>query len=365
MTRVSEVIRDWLGWCPNAPPMRTSPTVLLVVPETILAVQPDRSGPADSTGSRVRGGISIAVGSLKTMVRDRHMLWFSLFSGLLMIFLFALLYWARGNIYYDPFLIRILLGDFILWFDPRLIPILALCLFCFTFLTSGLILYRNADRTDHPLSVREGFAGARTHTGPLAALSIAMALFGTILIAVITSDNLTNISIQLMGFLLPSPWILPNRLEFSITFWLFGAILFTNIILFLALLYVVPVIVLENKGLVPALAGSVTLIWKTWREMLGCLIVYGTLVLLAGVISLVISQSLSLSNYDPGFWYSQGFLMPIVALCYAITLLCIIILMAACSVAAGVAIADLYRVGKINGISDMPEKGLKKPEPAS
>jgi len=332
----------------------------MAIPETIQPARPDGSGPTGRSG-RVRQGIGIAAGSLKTMVRERQMLWFSLISGLLMFFLFALMYWTRGNVYYDPFLIRILLGDFILWFDPRLIPILAFCFFCFTLLMAGLIQYRTRIHTDHPLTIREGFFGARTHAGPLAALSIVMALATTILIAFVTSDNLSTISIQVIDFFLPYPWFLPDGLGLSITFWLMGIILFVTIILFLALLYVVPVIVLENKGLVPALAGSVTLIRKTWREMLGCILVFGILVLLTGVISLVMSQSFSLYNYDPVFWNSQG-LMPIAALVCETVLFCFTVLIAVCSMAAGVAIADLYRVGTRDKESGIPEGNRKQPE---
>jgi len=295
------------------------------------------------------------------MVRERQMLWFSLISGLLMFFLFILMYWTRGNVYYDPFLIRIPLGDFILWFDPRLIPILAFFLFCFTFLTAGLIQYRNGIHTNPPLTIREGFLGARTHAGPLAALSIAMALAGTILIAVVTSDNLADISIQMMDIFMPYIWFLPDGLGLSITFWLMSVIMGVTIILFLAVLYVVPVIVLENKGLISALAGSVTIIQKTWREILGCILVYGALVLLFGGISLVMNQVLSLNNYDPVFWYSQG-LIPIAALVYETILFCFAVLIAVCSVAAGVAIVDLYHVGKSEKESVNPTGNRKQTE---
>lgn len=363
MNLIPAITDWWLGLCPKTPASHTAPAVLMVLPETVHPARPDGSGPAGRSG-RVRQGISIAAGSLKTMVRERQMLWFSLISGLLMFFLFALMYWTRGNVYYDPFLIRINLGDFILWFDPRLIPILAFCLFCFTFLMAGLIRYHNGIRTDHPVTIREGFLGARLHAGPLAALSIAIALAGTFLIAVVTSDNLADISIQVMDFFLPYPWFLPDGLGLSITFWLMSVILCVTIILFLAALYVVPVIVLENKGLVFALAGSVTLIRKTWREILGCILVYGTLVLLAGAISLVMNQVLLHYNYDPVLWYSQG-LIPIVTIVYEIVLFCFTVLIAVCSMAAGVAIVDLYRVGTSDKESEIPEGNRKQPEPAS
>jgi hypothetical protein len=295
------------------------------------------------------------------------MLWFSLFFGLLMIFLFAMLYWTKGHIYYDPFLIKILLGDFILWFDPRLLPILAFSLFCFTLLMAGLILYRNGNRADPPLTIREGFTGACTHAGPLAALSITMALAGTILFVLLSSDNsdfFYNILFPLIDAYLPYHYFLPGPTEFTITIMFFGTILFVNIILFLALLYVVPVIVLENKRLLPALAGSVRLMMKIWRELVGCILVYGTIVLLVGAIALVIGQIPELLNYDLTFFYSHG-LLPIMAVCAGFILFCFMILMAACSTAAGIAIADLYRAGKNDPESGIPEGNLKKPEPAS
>jgi hypothetical protein len=362
MTLISSVSDWWLGLCPKTPAFQTEPAVLMASPETIHPARPDGNGPADRSG-RIRQGINIAAGSLKMMVRERQMLWFTLISGILMSFLFTLMYWTRGNVYYDPFLIRIPLGDFILWFDPRLIPIQAFCLFCFTFLMAGLIQYRTRIHTDHPLTIREGFLGVCIRAGPLAALSIAMALVGTILIAVVTSDNLADISLQVMDFFMPYTWFLPDGLGLSITFWLMSVILCVTITLFLAVLYVVPVIVLENKGLISALAGSLTLMRKTWREILGCILVYGILVLLIGGISLVMSQSFSLYNYDLVFWNSQG-LMPIATLVCEIVMFCFTVLIAVCSMAAVVAIVDLYRVGKSAKESGIPEVNRNHPEPS-
>jgi hypothetical protein len=365
MNLISVIADRWLGLCPKTSALRTGPAALMVAPDTIHPAQPDGSGPAARPG-QVRQGVSIAAESLKTMIRDRQMLWFSLISGLLMIFLFALLYWTRGHVYYDPFLIKIRLGDLILWFDPRFIPILAFCLFCFTFLMAGLIQYRSANRPDHPLTIRKGFAGARAHAGPLASLSIAMAIAGTILFVIASNENwdfTTNVIFPLMDTFMPYLWFIPNQLEVMITISFFGTILFINIILLMVLLYVVPVIVLENKSLVPALAGSVTIIRKTWREMLGCLFVYGTLLLMVGVISLVISQSFLHYNHDPKFVYNQG-LMPVMSVFSGFILFGITILMAVCSTAAGVAIAELYQIGTSNGMPGIPVENAKIPEPA-
>jgi len=362
MTQVSEIAEHWFGLCRKAPTFRTAPALITAPPETILADRPDSSG-----SERIRHGVSIAAGSLKAVIRNRHLLWFSLLPGILMTFLFALIYWTKGHVYYDPFVIRVPLGDFIQWFDPRLLPILAFCLFCFTILMAGLILYRNADRSLSPLTLREGFAGGRAHAGTLASMSIALALAGTILIAVVSSDNLdffANISFPLMDAFLPYHWFLPSSLEFTITILFFGTILFVNTIMFLALLYVVPVIVLENKGLGPALAGSVILIRRTWYEMLGCLLVYGTIIIGVTAVALVIGQ-LPQMIYQGYSYHATVLTHPLMTVIYYGFILACSIIMAAGFTAAGVAIADLYHVGKSNGISGMPEGKLKKPEHAT
>jgi hypothetical protein len=138
-----------------------------------------------------------------------------------------------------------------------------------------------------------------------------------------------------------------------------------NIFLFLLVLYVIPVIVLEKKGLVPSLAGSFWLMKKTWQEMLGCILVFGVIVIGVSAIALVIGQSPLLLNHDYDFFLnmSRGQVLMTVA-CYGFLLTCFL-LIAVGFTAAGVAIADLYHVGKSNGISGIPEGRRKKPEHAS
>ena len=63
----------------------------------------------------------------------------------------------------------------------------------------------------------------------------------------------------------------------------------------------------------------------------------------------------------PIFSRSRGYL-PMMVVCYGFIVACWI-LMAAGFTAAGVAIADLYRVGKSDGISGIPEGNSHKTEP--
>ena len=108
---------------------------------------------------------------------------------------------------------------------------------------------------------------------------------------------------------------------------------------------------LESKRLLPALAGSVTLMTKTWREMLGCILVFGTIILGVLGIALVIGQSPLLLSHDYDFFlqFYRGKVLMTVA-CYGFLLACGV-LMAIGSTVIGIAIAELYRIGESKTIS--------------
>ena len=82
----SDIIRKYTGWCPNAPAIRTAPSVLIVPPDMVNPAQPGSGGTTGGPG-RIRRGIGIATGSIKTLVRDKKLLWFSFFAGLVILFL--------------------------------------------------------------------------------------------------------------------------------------------------------------------------------------------------------------------------------------------------------------------------------------
>ena len=79
-----------------------------------------------------------------------------------------------------------------------------------------------------------------------------------------------------------------------------------NTVLLLLALYVVPVIVLENKGLFMALAGSVRLMKNTWNEMLGCTLIFGAIILMVAAGGLLIGQSPALLNNDYDFFLQMS-----------------------------------------------------------
>jgi hypothetical protein len=343
---ITTIFRKYLGWCPNAPALRTAPAVLVVPPEMVHPAEPGVSGSPGSSG-RIRHGVSIAAGSLKAMFRDRKLLRFTFLSGLVMLFLIMTEAWKVTHFDYtllSSFFIPF--GDSFMVFDIQLFLIEMVCLSCFTILLAGLVKYRTGKGLIRPLTIREAFAGISTYASSLAALSIIMALTGTFLEAVVSQSQLIGkieLSISIAVFWLPYAYYLPDAM-FSALYFSFE-IMIINFVLFLLALYIIPVIVLEKKGLVPAFVGSVSLMKKTWREMLGCVVVFGAIILGVAAVALVIGQSPLLLNHDYDFFISMSRGQPLMmAVCFLFLIACWV-LMAAGFAVAGIAIADLYSSG--------------------
>jgi len=334
----------------------------MVPHETVHADQPEGSGPAGRSG-RVQMGVSIAAGSLKTIVRNRYLLVFSVLSGLVM---FILIMAEVGVLKHFnktlPFQINISFSNTFIVFDPWLFLVEMICLSSFTFLLAGQVLHRNGVKK--PVAVREGYINVAAHAGPLAVLSIAMALITTIMFEIIfQSQFFVRIggSIVSAFFWIPYDYVLDG---ISSTLQISFQILFINIIPFLVVLFLVPVIVRETKRPVSALTGSLALLRRTWREMVGCILVYGTIVIIVAFVALVIGQLPALL-YDRGYYLSMylGHLLT-TDIYYGFILACLI-LMAAGFTAAGIATAELYRIEESDGKSGGPEGNMKKTELAS
>ncbi len=363
MTHVSEVIRGWLGWCPNAPALRTAPAVLMVPPETIHADQPDGSGPAGRSG-RVRLGINIAAGSLKTMVRNPYLLGFSFLSGLVMFFLIMA---EVGDLKHFnktlPFQITLPLSNSFIVFDPWFFLVELICLSCFTILLAGLVLQRNGNGVAITVTFIETFAGARTHIGPLAVLSLAMALIATMAFGIISGIELFGdivMRIQMAIIWIPDAYIPYGEvMAFLYSF----ILLDINTVLFLFALWLVPFTVLKKTGPAPGRAGLLSLIRRTWREMLGCVLVYGTIVMGVFAVALVIGQLPQLL-YQGYSYHATALTHPLMVVVYYGFILACSIIMAAGFTAAGVAGAKLYRIEASGGISGRPEENREKTEPA-
>ena len=363
---IMPVFKEYLGWCPNAPAIRTAPAVLVVPPEHIHPAQPGGSGPAGNPG-RIRDGISIATGSLKAMFLNRQLLRFTFLSGLVMLFMILAEEWNITHLRYilssvfsiplgdtwisfDTrfFSIGINFGDTIFFVDLPIILINLVCLFCFTLLLAGLIEYRSKNHTHQMVTIRGIFNNVRTHATTLAALSGVMALFGILLDAIVFQTQFSGkivSTIEMAVFNLPYAYYLQGEPIYMALLSSFE-IMFINSVLFLVALYVVPVVILEKEGLVSSLTASFRLMRKTWRELLGCAVIFGAIVLGIAVIALVIGQSPYLLNHDFDFFInmSRGQLM-MMTVCFLFLTGCWV-MMAAGFTAGGIALTDLYGCGK-------------------
>jgi hypothetical protein len=368
MTRVSEIAGHWLGLCRKAPRLYTTPAVPGAETGTVLPAMPDRGGPVGRP-DRVRDGIGIAAASLKALVRNRMLLWFAFFAGLIMLFLVLADGWSHR--YIDPaFPVTVLIWDRAFYLDLQYlwvgIPlgdghvifyfgfflIELACIFGFILVLASLILYQSGNPGGKAFTFRGAVSELRVPFGSLAALSVGMALIATIVWAGISQSLLFGsiISSIMKLFWLPYAYYEPQN-------WTLGAIYYSasfssieimaiNILLFLAALYLVPAIVLERKRVVPALATSLSLLKRTWHMVLGCLIVFGLIAIGVFAVGVLIGQSPALLNHDYDFFISRsrGYL-PMMIICYGFFVTCWV-LMAAGFTAAGVALADLYNVGK-------------------
>ena len=359
-----ETTKEYLGWCPNTPALQTAPAVLMDPPQSMNTGQPDGSGSGGRSG-RVRLGVSIAAGSLKAMTHDRQLLVFSFLSGLVMFFLVYAEAWNEGQHHYIlPYLTTLSIGNSVMVFDPWIFMVEMICLFCFTLVLADLVLHRNCEGVYKQVTVRERFTGVFAHVGPLAVLSIALALLAIIVFAIIYQSQFlieTMSAIFVIFFWPPFSYVLWDA---SNKLWLAFLILLISFIPFLIALCLVPEMVREEKGLVPALAGSIATIQKTWWEILGCGLVYGTIVLLVAAVALVIGQGpeILIDNGYPLSMYLGHILMTVVY--HGFIFACLVLMIGVFS-AAGIAIAELYLVGECDGISGISEENMKKPESAS
>jgi len=356
VTFLSTLADCWLGLCRKAPVLHTASAVVLGDPGETRSLQPDAGGAAGGQG-RIRNGIGIATGSIRALFSEKRLLAFSFLSGLVILFLVLAERWNLSHLdssYAISNLITIPVSDsYLIVFDLRLFLIEAVCLSGFTLLLAALVRYRNARNTAMPITVHRAFSEVGRHAGSLAALSITMAFVATVFLEIASQNQFTGTIVSALShamFWLPyAYYFVPNGILTTL-FFSFQVVV-ANVVLFLLALYVVPVIVLENTGLLPAIAGSFRLMRLTWREMLGCALVFGAIIVAVALIGLVIGQSPALLNNDYDFFLqeSRGQVLMMGA-CYGFLLACGV-LMALGATVLGVAVTDLYTCGKKGRVS--------------
>jgi hypothetical protein len=373
MIRVSELAEQWFGLCRKPPAVRTAPETLVVHPDTTHPSPPEDGGPG-----RIRYGISIAVSSTEILIHNRQLLWFSLFTALVLAG-HLIAQWALFLI--SPEGEHIALGSPVVTFMFELPTV-----FLLVFLLAGLVLSLSPERSG-PVSFLQGIRMAKEYSGLLAGWSVLVALAGTLLfIAGLNLDGLSitwyrpfdnvvwfmpfNISGTLWGFVntvlsqFPFRWALDPYLyihrveDIRLGGTFHDALVYTvilsaiNVLLFVLTLFAVPLLVFERKHVNEAIFRSFILMKNVWAEVVVCILCLGIIVLAASLtfllfqfsgvdqVSVVAGQMLISSSRPSDAWMAVGIL-------YILALSIFAFIMATIG---GIASLGLYRYAKIREI---------------
>jgi len=345
----NEIVKRYMGWCPNTPAMRTASTVLSTPMVSVHPLEPD--GGAGGSG-RIGRGINLAAVSIKILNGNKQLLWFSLLTGLVLAFTFTAQYGLRllGTYPYDAI-------DFPRWlvltFAIDLVGV-----FCLTVLLAGLLLSLSSGDPGRSVSFREGLSRTKRYLKPLLAWSVIIAFVGTTIYIPLSNFGLIPFSIYPVLDQFPFNFILLPEFystgPIGGTYAVLTAVTFTilatgfNIVLFILTLFVVPLLVLENKRLPEAVSESFSIMKNVWGEIIVCFLLFGLVLagfsltsLLFRVVYGFVAPHMLLFWY-PGIAWIAAAVLFMVALCALAVIIATI---------AGITTFNLYTYGKTGRIS--------------
>jgi hypothetical protein len=311
---IRETIHPTFGWCPNAPVIRTAPDILGSLTASVNPLEPDPG--AGGTGRFYRG-IRLAAGSAKFLVRNKQLLWFSLLTSLVILFMFISVFslivstsYPYKAISYPVFLALV--------FAVQLIEV-----FCLYFLLTAIIMSVSSGLSGKPVTVREELSRVKVHTRSILVWSIIMAVVGTALYAILLQydyDPIMGLSLLLGQFpfdyvlrpetLGPGPIRGDSHIMSAVTFTFFAMIM--NFMLFVFTLFVIPAMIFEKKKLIGAVRESFSLAKRSWADILSCFLVFGLVLLAVSLVSLIFHIGYHLVSYGSMFyvffWYQGGWI---------------------------------------------------------
>ena len=259
ITRISEIIHKWTGWCPNARTMHTKPPVIATPPVTIHPAQPD--GGAEGS-RRIDRGIKLATGSIRILLRNRRLLWFSLLTGLVMIFSLASSFYLQFISGTTPFPgTNLLAGPASALITRGSLPWIALTFvigllntFLTFYLLAALIACVSLILSDRTATIRYGLAQAGNCLRPLLSWAAIVAFIGTVFSFFMNPPTMTSGASGNFG-------LIYIAMAFLACFYVLT-------------LFVVPLLLLANENLITAVTESLSLFRKIWGEILVCFIIF-------------------------------------------------------------------------------------------
>ena len=363
MYLVSAIADVWFGLCRKPPVVHTMQAGFGFPP--VFSHEGLPEGGSGSGSGTIRRGIGAALFGIKTLNRNRQLLWFTLLAGLVL---------AGNSIGHGAFwyINRTLQPDTLVFYAQDFVLGFA-TLFGLVFLLAGLILSISSKK-EGPASCLEGLHEAKKYVKAIFIWSLVLALSALLLDRLYVYLSLIWFPHE-FGFLytimdgsfvstitqFPFNWTLDwdlltevpgyggrSLLLLVYPFGFLETLHFSVILLILFVLtpFVVPLIVLEHKTVKEAVAGSFALLKKTWAGAAVCALFLGAIVtgtflmhLLIQAASGIVGPFNTIFIHPPVTWVALAFL-------YVLALFCVAFVMAT---AGGIAVLDLYRSCKDRG----------------
>lgn len=297
MTGISEPAEHWFGLCRKPPVLQARQTGIETQVGPTCEGGPDGGGGGSGTIWR---GIRAALSGMRTLNQNRQLLWFTLLAGLIL----AGNTIGQAAFWYFEYNLRLQLSWIVWQFFIELAT-----LFCLVFLLAGLFLSIPLKK-GAPASFFEGLAGAKKYRKAIFLWSLILALAGMLLVVLFSyvpawfptpelsffyRNGFGSFYSFCMNTLNQFPFNLsrlppmdifseiPGYGGRSVLLWFYpgfrDALVFSaiNLLLFVLTPFVVPLIVLRQKALGDAVAGSSGMIKKIWVEVAACAIFLGVI----------------------------------------------------------------------------------------
>ena len=201
-----------------------------------------------------------------------------------------------------------------------------ICVSCFSFLITSQVLAVNRGEMNRPPTIHERLAITKGLRWPLVFLSMGMALIATLVFGIIVQSWFIAIAagtVLSAFFWIPYIYVL-GEFYTTLHFWLIIAAI--NFILFLLILWIVPLLVQDKRGLSHAITTSFSILKRKPFEIMGCILVYGGIALALAAVSLIIGQ-VPQQLIDHGYgqsMYLGHLVLPIIY--YGLILACLILM---------------------------------------
>jgi len=375
MRFISGIADVWFSLCRKPPVVRTMQAGFYFPQDTVSEKFPE-SGGGSGGSAMIRRGIGAALSGMRTLNQNRQLLWFTLFAGLVL----AGNAIGQGGLWYINRILQP--GTIVVYFQAFLLGFATL--FCLVFLLAALVLSISSKK-EGAASFCGGLHEAKKYLKTLFIWALVLALAAFLLdrlyvfVALIWFPHEFGFLYTIMdgSFVstitqFPFNWTLDwdmmtelpgyggrSLLLMVYPFGVLETLHFLMIALPLVLLtpFVVPQIVIGQKSVREAVAGSCAILKKTWAGVAACALFLAAIVagvflvhLLVQAASGIVDPYNTVTFHPPGTWIA-------LALLYNIALLIVAFVVAT---VGGIAVLDLYRSAQTG---PMPESAGTEPVP--